>query len=108
MTDDDATFILSNGTNQKVVLRGSRKLFGKVQGWFGDSEIECQSAVANSSEQEPFGFGDGNPAFYSISAGESVKVVVRTILPQRFRGGICTVRFKLASGQIAGPIEIRP
>lgn len=104
----DVTFRLINGTGRTIYLRGSHLLSLAIEPWAGDTGLECEAVPYAGSEEEPIGFGEGTPAIFKISPGETIRLVVPTGLPQRFKGGRCRLKVRLQDGTIVGPSEFQP
>jgi hypothetical protein len=104
----DATFLLANGLDQAIYIRGNRTLSLAIRTWPGDTGIECETVPNSKSEEEPLGFAHGKATYFEVSPGERIKLVVRTTLPQRYKGGLCRISVVLRDGSLVGPLEFHP
>lgn len=106
MSDSDVTFLLANGLDSAIYVRGNRTLSLAIRTWPRDTGIECEAG--SKSEEESLGFAHGKATDFEVSPGEQVRVVVPTTLPQRYKGGVCRISLSLRDGPLVGPIEFHP
>jgi hypothetical protein len=106
ISESDVSFRLHNGADRSIYLRGARTLTLAVDPW--DAGIACDAISPGGSEEDLIGFSEGTPTIFDIKPGESVRLLIRTKLPQRYKGGVCHVRLRLKDGSTVGPTDFRP
>jgi hypothetical protein len=108
LSGSDATFLLANGLDQAIYIRGNLMPSLAIRTWPRDTGIGCETIPNLRSEEEPLGFAHGKATYFEVLPGERIKLVVPTTLPQRYKGGLCRISLVLRDGSLVGPVEFHP
>ena len=107
-SESDIVFVLINGSDRTIRVRGGRTLTLAVRPWPGDTGVDCTSDSPFRMEEEPIGFAYGNPGSVEVAPGERVRLKIATELPHRHVGGHCRLKLILQDGTVVGPTEFQP
>jgi hypothetical protein len=108
MSDTSLTLELANGLKQAVYIRGDRTFLLAIRAWPPDAEVSCQASESSGLTTEIVSFSQGGSEFVEIAPGKRVEIVIPTTLPQRSKGGSCSVYLHLKDDTRVGPVEFRP
>ena len=108
MSGKSLTLALANGTERTVYVRGDRTFLRAIQVWPPDGEVSCQASATSGLTTEIASLSQGGSEFVEIAPDERVKIVIPTTLPQRSKGGSCSVYLHLKDGTRVGPVKFGP
>lgn len=107
----EVTFILANGLDRAIYIRGDRTFSRAIRMLRPDADISCtvtDSASARTEVGIDFGFADRDTKFFEVSPNERVTVVIPTQPLQSYKSGRCYIKLISKEGTTVGPIEFQP
>lgn len=108
ISDSDVQFVLANGLDRTISLRGSRTPTLAIRSSFGEAGLWCENASESKREEAPMGFADGGLKYIDIPPAQTARIVIYSPLAKKFAGGTCRLNLMLKDGTVVGPVEFHP
>jgi hypothetical protein len=110
VSDAELTLTLANGLERTVYIQGDRTFLRAIRVWPPEGEVSCQArgSTAVTTELGTLSPGSIGTEFAAIQPNTRARIVIPTTLPQRFKGGSCSVYLHLKDDTHVGPVEFQP